>query len=176
MKKSTALFDLLATLTPAARERGLTDSDWAARAGLRKETLSRMRRRSSCDFASLVALAGVVGMQVVTQSHAASRASDEGHFPARFDRALEERLLELCASRTLARERWAALGPAFFMAGLAMMLASVPGYDRRNLLALAEELHPGSSEPAVFALWLQRSPLRPSRFLPMLEMEMKHAA
>jgi hypothetical protein len=56
------------------------------------------------------------------------------------------------------------------------MLASVAGYDRRGLLALAEDLHPGSSEPAVFTRWLARSPLRPSRFLPLLNMEQHRAA
>ncbi len=56
------------------------------------------------------------------------------------------------------------------------MLASISGADRRGLLALAESLHPGATEPTVFAQWLQRSPLRPSRFLPMLAQAAKHAA
>ena len=34
-------------------------------------------------------------------------------------------------------------------------------------LRLAEVLHPGVSTPEVFALWLENSPVRPSRFLPM---------
>ena len=42
--------------------------------------------------------------------------------------------------------------------------------------ALAEVLHPGATEVPVFARWLKRSPLRPSRFLPMLAMETRHAA
>ena len=54
------------------------------------------------------------------------------------------------------------------------MLASVDGYDRNGLLAFAEKLHPGSSEPAVFTRWLEGSPLRPSRFLPLVEIEFKH--
>jgi len=62
------------------------------------------------------------------------------------------------------------------MAGLAVMLASVTEFDRRGLLALAESLHPGASEPAVFAQWLKRSPVRPSRLLPMVEQEVRHAA
>jgi hypothetical protein len=37
-------------------------------------------------------------------------------------------------------------------------------------------LHPGASEVAVFDRWLQRSPLRPSRFLPLLEVRLDHAA
>ncbi len=97
-------------------------------------------------------------------------------FPLHVDRDHEEQLLRLCASKSLEPARWTALGPRFFMAGLAVMLASVPGYDRRKMLALAEHLHAGASEPAVFAQWLKRSPVRPARFLPMLEMEAKHAA
>jgi hypothetical protein len=62
-------------------------------------------------------------------------------------------------------------GPRFFMAGLAVMMASSPGSDRSRLLALAEALHPGMSEPAVFARWLAQGPLRPSRFLPMVQAE-----
>jgi len=80
------------------------------------------------------------------------------------------------ARRWWAAAAWAAAGPAFFMAGLAVMLASNADADRRGLLALAERLHPGASEVPVFARWLKRSPLRPSRFLPMLAMEITHAA
>lgn len=100
--------------------------------------------------------------------------SPDGYFPLRVDREYEERLLNLCASESLEPSRWAALGPRFFMAGLAVMLASVPELDRRAQLALAEQLHPGASESEVFARWLERSPVRPSRFLPLLAMEMKH--
>jgi hypothetical protein len=176
MNKSTALPQLLSTLTQAARARGLNDSDWAARAGLRKETLSRLRRRTSCDFVTLNALAEAVGLGIGVANDVMADASAVGDFPPEVNRDYEERLLQLCASKTLEPARWVALGPRFFMAGLAVMLASVPGYDRRNLLALAERLHAGVSEPAVFAQWLKRSPVRPARFLPMLEVEAKHAA
>ena len=54
------------------------------------------------------------------------------------------------------------------MGGLAAMLASVREFDRRRYLALAEDLHPGVTQPEVFELWLERSPVRPARFLPML--------
>lgn len=176
MDRSSPLSDLLFMLTQAARARGLNDSDWAARAGLRKETLSRLRRRSSCDFATLNALAEAAGLRIVAADGMTASSSPDGDFPEQMSRDYEERLLQLCASKTLEASRWAALGPGFFMSGLAVMLASVPGYDRRNLLALAERLHAGVSEPAVFAQWLKRSPLRPAHFLPMLEMEAKHAA
>lgn len=177
MNKSTsALPRILEALTHAARTHALSDTEWAARAGLRKETLSRLRRRQSCDFATLEALAGVVGVRVGVVDESPLEHSPDGHFPLHMNREYEERLLEFCASRTLDPQLWASLGPRFFMAGVAVMLASVPAFDRRSLLTLAEQLHPGASEPAVFEQWLKRSPLRPSRFLPMLAVEMKHAA
>ncbi len=181
MKKSTgALGDLLSALTQSARSQSLRDHEWAARAGLRKETLSRLRSRSSCDFATLVALAEVVGSHLVLVAknvvEKGMQVSADGHFPLGVDRDYEEQLLRLCATGSLDPSRWATLGPRFFMAGLAVMMASVGGADRAGLLGLAESLHPGASEPAVFAQWLKRSPVRPSRFLPMLEQERRHAA
>jgi len=97
-------------------------------------------------------------------------------FPELFDRDYEERLLSLCASDSLSYRAWSRLGPAYFMAGLAVVMASVPQFDRARLLALAERLYPGSSKHAVFARWLKLSPLRPSRFLPMLLQRLPRAA
>ena len=176
MPKSTEpLAAVLDDLASRARDNGLTDTAWAERAGVRKETLSRLRGRSTCDFSTLNALAGAVGARVAVAEPPPPAASDR-HFPERVDRDYEERLLDLCASRALDPGRWEQLGPRFFMAGLAVMLASTRDFDRRSLLALAEELHPGASEPAVFARWLKRSPVRPSRFLPMLSVRVKRAA
>jgi hypothetical protein len=42
-------------------------------------------------------------------------------------------------------------------------------HDRRHLLDLAEHLHPGSSQVTVFNRWLERSPLKPTRFLPLVD-------
>jgi glucuronate isomerase len=159
-----------------ARAAGLTDTQWAARAGVRKETLSRLRHRSTCDLATLNALADAMNARLEWVTTAGVATSADGHFPAAIDRDYERRPVEHCASRSLQIDQWTPLGPRFFMAGLAVMLASVPGYGRRTLLALAEQLHPGSSEPAVFTQWLDRSPLRPSRFLPLLDMEQHRAA
>jgi hypothetical protein len=61
------------------------------------------------------------------------------------------------------------------MAGLAVMLASVRTGERDGLLALAERLHPGASEVAVFSQWLERSPLRPTRFLALLDARLARA-
>ena len=177
MDKSThTLQAVLSTLTRQARALGLTDTEWAARAAVRKETLSRLRQRQSCDFATLQALAQVVGARVAVLDANAPGSTADGHFPAKLNRDLEEQLLQLCASRNLHRERWENLGPAFFMAGLEVMVASVKGFDRGGLCALAEQLHPGSSNPEVFQLWLDRSPVRPSRFLPMLQKTVQRAA
>jgi hypothetical protein len=166
---------MLARLSQMARAAGLTDTEWATQAGVRKETLSRLRHRSTCDLATLSALAEAVQARLELVTTTGSTTSSDGHFPSGVDRDYERQLVNLCASRSLALDRWIQLGPRFFMAGLAVMLASVDAYDRRGLLALAELLHPGSSEPAVFAQWLERSPLRPSRFLPQLNAEQRHA-
>lgn len=177
MKKSSSyLSPVVVELTRQARARGLTDTAWAAQAGLRKETLSRLRRRSSCDFDTLAALATAVDAQVGVLSTHVPNVTPDGHFVSKIDRDYEELLVELAASRSLQVERWMNLGPHFFMAGLAVMLASVRELDRRGLLELAEKLHPGASEPEVFARWLAASPLRPARFLPMLDARLQHAA
>lgn len=176
MKKSSTLSRLLATLGAAARGRGFSDTAWAERAGVRKETLSRLRNRDTCDLATLDALGEAVGMTLLAATSASPDTTADGHLPLGIDRHYEQQLLELCVSRTFDDARWCALGPRYFMAGLAVMLASSPQFDRRGLLALAERLHPGVSEPAVFSGWLARSPLRPSRFLPLLEAERPRAA
>ena len=171
----------MVTLTRDARRLGLTDAAWAGRAGLRKESLSRLRRRDTCDFATLDALAEAVSTRVDVRPAQTAGLSPDGHFPAEINRNLEERLADLCAKNETDPNRWTALGPPFFMAGLAVMLAGAPGHDRSALLELAERLHPGASEPPVFARWLERSPVRPSRFLPTVkahsrQVRARHAA
>lgn len=168
--------DLLGTLTARARTRGLSDARWAAAAGLRKETLSRLRRRGTCDFATIARLAGAVGAELVARDANAATTTGDGHFPARVGRDEEERLLQLVASGSVDPDAWRAAGPPFFMAGLAVALASARGIDRTRLLALAEALHPGASQPEAFALWLERSPVRPSRFIPAARARLRHAA
>lgn len=176
MKESPSNLDsVLAALSASARRKGLTDTAWAASAGLRKETLSRLRGGRSCDFATLDALARAVGARIEALGEGPPVTAD-GHFPVAVKRDDEERLLQLAASRTLDPQAWKRLGPAFFMAGLAVMLAAVHGMDRPGLLALAERLHPGSSTVEGFTLWLSRSPVRPSRFLPMLKERLLRAA
>ena len=167
--------EILSALTRQARALGLTDTAWADRAQLRKETLSRLRRRQTCDFESLRALAQAVGARLVVLDMQSPGTTPDGHFPAEVGRDYEDRLVELCASGNLDPDRWARMGPRFFMAGVAVMLASTDGRDRRRLLALAEQLQPGASEPAVFNRWLERSALRPTRFLSLLDARVPHA-
>lgn len=174
-KSTPGLSRILATLARRARGLGMTDTEWAGRAGVRKETLSRLRGRESCDLATLQSLAHVVGAEFgVLDSHVPG-STEDGHFPSTIDRDYEERLVELGASGDLDVQRWANLGPRFFMAGLAVMLASISNAARGELLGLAERLHPGASEVSVFDRWLARSPLRPTRFLPLVD-EARRAA
>src|SRR5579872_326011 len=114
MSTSTTLKSLLDTLTLAARNKGLNDAAWAAAAGFSKETLSRLRRRSSCDLSTLLALAGAAGagLSVMVPAHPAATA--DGHFPRELSRNYEQQLLRLCAARKLDAAAWAAAGPAFF--------------------------------------------------------------
>lgn len=179
MPKSTPrpLSDTVAALTSRARRLGFSDTEWASRAGLRKETLSRLRSRHSCDFETLRLLAHVVGAGLGVLEDPPPHSTPDGHFPAKLDRDYEERLVELSLSGDLEPDQWARMGPRFFMAGLAVMLASAGSVDRHGLLNLAERLHPGASEPAVFSRWLERSPLRPTRFLAFFDAARRtHAA
>ncbi len=169
IKSTHSLAETIATLTARARSLGLSDTAWATRAGVRKETLSRLRRRQSCDFETLRLLAHVVGAGMGVMESPPPDSTPDGHFPAKLDRDYEERLVELGLSGDLEPERWARMGPRFFMAGLAVMLASAGNVDRAGLLNVAERLHPGASEPAVFSRWLERSPLRPARFLSLFD-------
>ena len=176
MSKSTSrLSDLLDALTTSARRAGWSDAEWARRSGLPKETLCRLRSRSTCDFATLDALARSVDATFAVHERAA-RTSPNGLWPAIIDRQLESRLVDVLGTGTTRPGDWRPLGPPFFLAGLAVTLASVPALDRRTYLDLAEALHPGASEPGVFAQWLAGTPLPPSRLLPMLEAEFRRAA
>ena len=154
--------DLLDLLRPAATRLFGNDRRWAEACKLPPETLSRLRKRESCDLRTLAALASAVGYTL-----AVTPAASVPEAP--FGRAREEELLDLCASGNHDAAAWRQHGDGFFLGGLAAMLASVREFDRRRYLALAEELHPGVTQPEVFELWLQRSPVRPARFLPMLK-------
>src|SRR6202158_3756895 len=86
MKKSTThLSEVLGSLRRRARALGFTDTEWAGRAGIRNETLSRLGNRGSCDFATLQAPAGGVGAGVGVGAARAPGERDAG-FPDSFDR------------------------------------------------------------------------------------------
>ena len=157
---------LLERMAVAARTKYGTDAGWAKAARLPKETLSRLKTQGSCDLRTLAALAETAGFELAAVPKRASTSGD--HMPAHFNREYEQGLLDLVVSGVTEPDVWQSYGPPFFMAGVAVMLASVPGFARGHYLELAERLHPGASTPEVFALWLKRSPLRPARFLPMV--------
>lgn len=164
--RSTLPF-MLDSLAAAADSRKLTRREWALKAGVRPETLSRLRARGDCNFATLEALAHAVGLRLEIKPE--RNNVTVAHMPPRFGREEEKKLLKLCSAPPPKLDAWSAAGPAFFMGGLAVMLASLRGFDREGYLALGEALHPGISTPETLALWLKQSPLRPSRFVPMLE-------
>ena len=172
----TNLPQLLKSLDAAALSRKLSDRKWAAKAGVRPETLSRLRSRGDCVLSTVEMLAHAVGLRLFVGPNSGTHASPEKagaseppHMPVRYGREEEQELLELCSEPETDLGRWRSAGPSFFMGGLAVMLASARGYDRNRYLELAETLHPGITTPEVFSAWLVQSPLRPSRFLPMLE-------
>lgn len=155
---------LLEQMAPTAKAKFSNAAGWAHAAGVPQETLSRLKGQSSCDLRTLGALAHSIGFTLVAVPVGAQRGN---HVPASFSREIESNLLDLCASGNLDPDVWRAHGPSFFMGGLAVMLASTKGFERERYLRLAETLHPGVSTPEVFDMWLQKSPLRPSRFVPL---------
>ena len=91
----------------------------------------------------------------------------------RWNRRAEERVVELCAGGDFRPSRWLRAGDAQTLAGVATMLASESGFDRARMLALAERLHPGMSQPAAFGRWLAHAPVHAARLLPMLAARMR---
>jgi hypothetical protein len=156
--------DLLQALSARARQAGLNDRQWAARAGLRPETLSRVKRRGHCDSATLNALARACGTALALQP----ASSPDGLFPACFGRDEEEALLQLALSGNRDAALWRQLGPQFFMAGFALFLSTAGETNREAYCILAEELHPGITSQNAFRRWLQGAPVKAARFLPLL--------
>lgn len=165
-----ALPDSLEHLSLAATARGLTRTQWAEHAGLRKETLSRIFKRSDCDFGTLVRLAAAAGLRVDFV------AEPDREMPATWDRDAEEAFLRLCASGSLDLRRWMRAGPGYFTAGLATLCANADEGRRDEYLALAQALCPAMRQTAEFSRWLALSPAKPSRFLPLLRAQRKAAA
>lgn len=163
---------LVEKMSAVAKLRFATEANWAKAAGLPKETLSRLKSQQSCDFRTLEALAKSVGY---TLAAVPAQTESGAHFPEKLTREYEEKLLDLAASRDVDPATWRRHGPAFFMAGLAVMLASAREFPREPYLRLAEALHPGVSNPEVFGRWLRNSPMRASRFLPLVRNRLRAA-
>jgi DNA-binding phage protein len=105
---TSALKGLLDSLTIAARSKGLNDAAWASASGFSKETLSRLRRRSSCDLSTLLALADAAGASLSVTAATPPATTTDDHFPRELSREYERQLLTLCASRKLSLVEWAA--------------------------------------------------------------------
>lgn len=88
-------------------------------------------------------------------------------------RLKEEAMLQLCTAPPRL-DTWRRAGTPRFMAGMALMLASAPGFERVRYLALAEKLDPSMLGVEAFEAWLATNPYKPSRFLPMLQQLRKH--
>lgn len=118
--------------------------------------------------------------KVVAYLVPATAAKADGRKPRKIAGGLgrreEERLVELCASRDFRPSRWQRAGDARLLAGVAVMLASVEGFDRTRLLALAERLHPGMSRPEQFGRWLSESPIQAARLLPLVRARTRERA
>jgi prevent-host-death family protein len=93
-----------------------------------------------------------------------------------WSRRNEERVLDLCVKGDFRPSRWLRAGNPRQLAGVAAMLASLDGFDRTRMLALAERLYPGTSTPDGFSRWLSNSPIQAARFLPMLHARIQEHA
>ncbi|MET0441877.1 MAG: hypothetical protein ABW071_07835 [Casimicrobiaceae bacterium] len=94
----------------------------------------------------------------------------------RWDRATEERAVELAAARDLRPSRWLRAGDSRLLAGIAMILGSHDAFDRTRALALAERLQPGISSPSGFDGWLRSTPVAAERFLRLLDARLRERA
>ena len=168
LESTNRLAAILSKLTSRARARAWSDSEWARHAGLPKETLCRLRSRDSCDFRTLDALAWAVDGTLDCRFPIRPRTAD-GLWPLAVDAGYEDELLDLVNAPVPDERRWRALGPAFFMAGIARAMADVEGQSTAAYLALADTLHPGIGEPAVYERWLSQTPWSPVRWLSRLQ-------
>lgn len=91
-------------------------------------------------------------------------------------RSDEERVVALCAGGDFRPSRWLRAGEPETLAGIATMLASHGEFDRLQMLALAERLHPGITTPAEFGRWLANTPVQAARLLPMIEARIRARA
>ena len=79
----------------------------------------------------------------------------------------EADLLELCATAP-DLEAWRRAGPPALMAGLAVLVAGISGFERSAYLQMAQQLDATVATVGGFARWLKQAPLQPAHFLPRL--------
>ena len=85
-----------------------------------------------------------------------------------WNRRNEERVIDLCVNGDFRLSRWLRAGDSRTLSGVAAILASVEGFDRTRMLALAERLSPGMTSPRGFNQWLRGTPVQAGRFVSML--------
>jgi prevent-host-death family protein len=90
-----------------------------------------------------------------------------------WDRRIEERVVELAARGDFRPSRWQRAGAPRLLAGICMILASDPRFDRLRMIALAERLAPGMSRTKAFGAWLATTPVQAERFAALLDARMR---
>ena len=76
--------DLINTIIKAARARGLSQGELAARVGIRQETLSRAKKNPSISLSTVEALARVAGLrlQLIPDNPVAEQVNTGTLFPS----------------------------------------------------------------------------------------------
>lgn len=95
---------------------------------------------------------------------------------AMWNRTSEQRAVDLAVSGDYRPSRWLRAGDAGHLAGVCMMLASHPRFDRARMLALAERLQPGIAKPAQFDRWLRTTPVQAERFMRLVDAALRERA
>jgi len=139
-----------------------------------KNRLGPLLARAEIEPVAILRYGRVVAHLVPAQKGPKPRAAS-ARAARRLSRAEEERIARLCASGDLRPSRWMRAGDRRVLAGVAVMLASQPEFDRVRLLALAERLFPGMSTADEFAKWLERATVKAARLLPVVRREMRRS-
>lgn len=137
-----------------------------------KNRLGPVLARAALEPVAIVRHGRVVAHLVPAADAGLRRPRQSAKRSGGLSRKDEERLVSLCASGDLRPSRWLQAGDRRLLAGVAMMLASQPEFDRVRLLLLAERLSPGISDPEEFGRWLDEAPVKAARLLPMVRAEM----
>jgi len=137
-----------------------------------KNRLGEVLRRAALGPVAIVRHGRVVA-HLVPAAPATRAARRPTARARRWTRSEEDRVIELCAHGDFRPSRWLRAGDRQTLAGVATILASLDGFDRTRMLALAERLDPGMSAPDKFGRWLAVAPIQVARFVPMLTARMR---